>query len=75
MSLAGAGGGGYFYALKTSQTPLGNQVGLQGLTCDLVEIDQQGLEVWVGGENVLEKSLVKETLTHTTLKKLMQEWS
>lgn len=67
MSLAGAGGGGYLYALKTSPEFV------EGLTCDHVEVDQQGLEVWVGGENVLQKSQVEETLTHAKLNTLIQQ--
>lgn len=67
MSLAGAGGGGYLYALKTSQEFV------EGLTCDHVEVDQQGLEVWVGGENVLKKSQVEETLTQAKLNTLIQQ--
>lgn len=73
MSLAGAGGGGYLYALKTSRAPLGNQVCLEGLACDHVEVDQQGLVMWVGGENVLKKSQVEQTLTHAVWNKLIQE--
>lgn len=74
ISLAGAGGGGYLYALKTSNAQLDNQVCL-GLTCDRVEVDQQGLEIWVGEERVCDKSLVEDTLTHTQLNELLKKCS
>ncbi|XP_047496936.1 LOW QUALITY PROTEIN: L-fucose kinase-like [Penaeus chinensis] len=50
MSLAGAGGGGYLYALKTLSDPLPNDVIPGELSIDTVEVDQEGLELWVGGE-------------------------
>lgn len=50
MSLAGAGGGGYFYALKTNAGPLPDHVDLEGLSCDTAELDEKGIEIWRNGE-------------------------
>lgn len=50
MALAGAGGGGYMYAIKANPEPLSEEVQLDGLTCDSVEVDEVGLEVLVGGQ-------------------------
>lgn len=75
MSLAGAGGGGYLYALKANSAPLDQQVCLDGLTCDAVEVDPDGLEIWVGGENVCDKSVVEDTLTHAQWNELLQRCS
>lgn len=75
ISLAGAGGGGYLYALKANSAPLDQQVCLDGLTCDVVEVDPDGLEIWVGGENVCDKSVVEDTLTHVQLNELLQKCS
>nr|XP_045618620.1 L-fucose kinase-like [Procambarus clarkii] len=63
MSLAGAGGGGYLYALKARPGPLEDSVDLGGLTSDCVEVDQQGLELWVGGETVTQVN-EDDVLTH-----------
>lgn len=48
MALAGAGGGGYMYAIKANPKPLSKKLQLDGLTCDSVEVDEVGLEVLVG---------------------------
>lgn len=50
MALAGAGGGGYMYAIKANPEPLSKELQLDGLTCDAVEVDEVGLEVLVGSQ-------------------------
>lgn len=69
MSLAGAGGGGYLYALKTISNPLPSDVIPEELSIDAVEIDQEGLELWVGGE-ALQTPDNEEILTAEKLRSL-----
>lgn len=69
MSLAGAGGGGYLYALKTLSNPLPSDVIPEELSIDAVEIDQEGLELWVGGE-ALQTPDNEEILTAEKLRSL-----
>lgn len=74
MSLAGAGGGGYLYALKTRFGPLGDDVNLDGLTCDCIEVDQQGLELWVDGELASQVIEEQDILTQEKWMKLVKEY-
>lgn len=72
MSLAGAGGGGYLYALKAKPGPLGDDVNLDGLTCDCIEVDQQGLELWIDGELAAQVSEEQDILTQEMWIKLVE---
>nr|XP_053653873.1 L-fucose kinase-like [Cherax quadricarinatus] len=72
MSLAGAGGGGYLYALKARPGPLADSVDLGDLTSDCVEVDQEGLELWVAGEAVTRATEDEDVLNHETLMALLE---
>lgn len=71
MSLAGAGGGGYMYAVKAKPGLLAREVNLGGLTCDDVEVDQHGLQLWVGEEELNQITQDDIFLSQDTLSKLV----
>ncbi|CAL4089055.1 unnamed protein product, partial [Meganyctiphanes norvegica] len=62
MSLAGAGGGGYMYAIKKHCQPLPDDLELCGLAPDHVEVDCEGLQVWVDGTEVFSAGQQQEIL-------------
>ncbi|XP_042225778.1 L-fucose kinase-like isoform X2 [Homarus americanus] len=72
ISLAGAGGGGYLYALKAKPGQLADDINLGGLTSDCVEVDEHGLELCIGGESVAKLNEDKIFLTREKLKTLFE---
>ncbi|KAK3858192.1 hypothetical protein Pcinc_035600 [Petrolisthes cinctipes] len=70
MALAGAGGGGYLYALKAGPQQLSHNLQLGDLTCDCVEVDEEGLVVQVDGQLLSRPTDENEILTKEQLVKL-----
>ena len=67
MSLAGAGGGGYLYALKKNSSPLPQEIDLGDLSCDTAEIDECGIEITRNGEALPQTASNELILTNETL--------
>lgn len=73
MALAGAGGGGYMYAIKAHPKPLSEELQLDGLTCDSVEVDEVGLEVLVGSQLLCRPADEDKILTKEQWVNLLKE--
>ncbi|XP_064098550.1 L-fucose kinase-like isoform X1 [Macrobrachium nipponense] len=72
MSLAGAGGGGYLYALKGKPDHLPSHIDLGDLSCDLVEIDEQGIEMIRNGDKLTHDMGDAIILSNEALAELLQ---
>ncbi|KAK7014451.1 hypothetical protein SK128_013753 [Halocaridina rubra] len=72
MSLAGAGGGGYFYAFKKCSGSLPEHVDLGKLNCDVAELDEKGLEIWRNGESVPQVAVNSQVMTKDVCDKLQE---